>query len=245
MNPPDYEEALAQFCRRTLRKGDVVVDVGAHTGRHTVPFARAVGPTGKVLAFEPIPHINQALQDRLRAEGRSKPMAPVRVFDVALGAEAAETEFVVVPEFPEYSGLRERIYDAGSDTRRERIPIRVERLDDLLSSEPRIDLVKIDVEGGEYDVLRGSLGLLARHRPIVTFECGDNSLIEYEHESADVFDLLTDQGYRIEDIDRTPLDRDQFIASSRTQRIWDYLAFPVEYTESVSSWDRVRSIFRR
>lgn len=225
MNPPDYEAMLAAFCRRILRPGDVVVDVGAHLGRHTIPFARAVGPTGKVIAFEPIPHINRQLQERLRQAAAAEGLAPIRLYDVALGAQTTATEFVVVPDYPEYSGLQERTYDPGEDTRRERIPIRVERLDDLLATEDRVDLVKIDVEGGEHDVLRGATETLLRHRPIVTFECGDNALVHYDHTSADLFDLLTGLGYRIEDILRRPLDRDAFVASSARQEVWDYLAF--------------------
>lgn len=241
--PPDYESMLEAFYRSVLRPGDVVVDVGAHLGRHTVPFAQSVGPAGKVLAFEPIPHINAQLRERLAAAAADPATAPVTVFDHALGAVPAQTEFVVVPDYPEYSGLQERMYDPGEDTRRVRIPMRVERLDTCLAAEPRIDFVKLDVEGGEYDVLRGAVGLLERHHPLVTFECGDNALVSYPHTAGDLFDLLAGLGYRIEDITRRPLDRTAFVASSAQQHVWDYLAFPPAAPQGLLA--RVRARLRR
>ena len=149
---------------------------------------------------------------------------------MALGPEREQTTFVVVPEFPEYSGLRERTYDAGPDIDRRQIPIQVEVLDDLLREERRVDLVKVDTEGGEYGVLLGATKTLRRHRPIVTFECGDNSLVNYDHSAGDLYDLLDGLGYRIVDIDQRPLDRSAFVDSSRRQQVWDYLAFPSEWS---------------
>ncbi len=231
----DFEARLADFCQTILVPGDVVVDVGAHLGRHTIPFARAVGPSGKVIAFEPIPHINGQLQQILRDQAAARPMAPVRLFDVALGPAREQTTFVVVPQYPEYSGLQERTYDQGEDVERHRIPIQVEVLDDLLRHEPRIDLVKIDTEGGEFGVLCGAARILDEQRPVVTFECGDNSLVHYEHTAGDLFDLLANHGYRVENINRQPLNRSAFVGSSREQSVWDYLAFPVEWSPTAVS----------
>ncbi len=225
----DFEARLADFCQSILVPGDVVVDVGAHLGRHTIPFARAVGLSGKVIAFEPIPHINEQLQTILRDQAAARPMAPVQLYDVALGPKREQTTFVVVPDYPEYSGLQERTYDQGEDVERHRIPIQVEVLDDLLDGEARVDLVKIDTEGGEYGVLCGATRVLDQYRPVVTFECGDNSLLHYEHTAGDLFDLLAAHGYRIENINRQALDRSAFVESSRAQHVWDYLAFPVEW----------------
>ena len=47
-----YEERLQNFYQNILEKGDIVVDVGAHSGRHTIPLAFTVGPEGKVITFE-------------------------------------------------------------------------------------------------------------------------------------------------------------------------------------------------
>ena len=52
---PDYEKILADNFQRFLRAGDWVVDVGAHTGVHTAKMIKAIGTTGRVLAFEPLP----------------------------------------------------------------------------------------------------------------------------------------------------------------------------------------------
>src|SRR5262249_3039442 len=103
--PPDYEVLVQHVYEALLRPGDVAFDVGAHVGRHTAPMARCVGPTGRVLAFEPLPSCADELR-RASAAGR------VEIHDCALGATPGHAEFVVAVDQPAYSGLRERLYDA-------------------------------------------------------------------------------------------------------------------------------------
>lgn len=216
----DYEAMLEQYYRSVLKAGDVCVDIGAHLGRHALPIARAIGRSGHVHAFEPLPAINA----RLRATAAASGGAPITVYDCALGVERGTADFVSVAELPEYSGLKARVYDSQVTTETIRIPI--ERLDDVLAATPRLDYIKVDAEGGEYGALRGGDALVRRFRPIITFEFGDNSLINYAHTSADMYDMLDGWGYRIEDIRRRPLGRAQFIDSSARQEVWDYIATP-------------------
>jgi predicted methyltransferase len=52
---PQYQSMPEAVCRAALRPGDIAVDIGANVGRHTLPVARAVGSSGKVIAFKPLP----------------------------------------------------------------------------------------------------------------------------------------------------------------------------------------------
>ena len=152
---PQYESMLEAVYRAALQPGDVAVDIGAHVGRHTFPIARAVGPAGKVFAFEPLPAAYAELRRKVEyAQASGGDLAAIITHNVALGEEEGEAKFVFVPDFPEYSGFRERTYHDDS-LRRERIGVRVLRLDSYGADFGRVRFIKIDAEGGELMILRG------------------------------------------------------------------------------------------
>lgn len=218
----DFEMMLEQAYRGFLRPGDVCVDVGAHVGRHTVPMAECCGSSGHVLAFEPLPDLAANLAEAIVHD---PVLANVRLEQCALSETAGETEFVFVPESPGYSGLRERTYDQEVTTRR--LKVKVRRMDEFMAELAGLRYIKIDCEGGELLVLRGAQAIIGKYRPIVSFECGDASLINYEHTSADIFDFFHGLGYRVVSITGIELDREAFVEASARQHYWDYLAYPV------------------
>lgn len=228
--PPDYEVLVQHVYEALLRPGDVAFDVGAHVGRHTAPMAHCVGPTGRVLAFEPLPSCADELR-RASAAGR------VEVHDCALGATPGHAEFVVAVDQPAYSGLRERLYDAP--TRLERLPIDVRTLDEMTAGLRSLRLVKIDVEGGEVDVLRGGRATLLRLRPVVVFEFGLRAIGNYDCSPADAFGLLDEMGYRLHGIDGRLLDAESFTQAATMQRIYDYVAVPREDGDAIEAVERV------
>ena len=223
----DYEAQVEAAYTAILRAGDTAIDVGAHTGRHTIPMARAVGETGSVLAFEPLRRAREHLvQSIAELRNTRENIAPVRVFPYALARSAGTSSFVVVNELPEYSGLRERVYDSAVTTRTIDVP--VETLDHMAADLANLAVIKIDTEGGEFDVIAGGVATLRRTGPVVLFEMGDNSLLHYEATSADMHDLLGSLDYRVYDILGRALDRTQFVESSAVQHVWDYVAVRAE-----------------
>ncbi|MFC3816313.1 FkbM family methyltransferase [Lysobacter sp. GCM10012299] len=217
----DFEGMLEATYRRFLQPGDVCVDVGAHAGRHTIPLMECCGPSGRVLAFEPLPALAAHLRERINNDSRS---ARVELHQCALADSTGQAEFVMVVESPGYSGLRERTYDQVVTT--ERLTVAVRRLDEFTDELGDLRFIKIDCEGGELGVLRGGREVITRYRPIVSFECGDASLINYDHTSADIFDFFASLDYRIVSITGIELDRDGFVLASAKQEYWDYLAHP-------------------
>ena len=219
---PNYEQMLEDFYTELLREGDRCIDVGAHVGRHSFPMARCVAPSGKVYAFEPLPMIF----NQLKIEAESTHLdAMISAHQCALSDMRGETDFVLVHEAPEYSGLRPRHYDMLVTT--ETIRVQTARLDDLFEAKAHaIRYIKIDCEGGELKVLRGASNLLRRDRPVVSFECGDGSLESYDYDSGAIYDFFAAHDYGIWSITQLPLDRTAFIAAAARQEYWDYLAFP-------------------
>ena len=142
-----------------LRPGDTVVDAGAHVGTHTLPFAQAVGPTGRVLTFEPQRLIFQALCANLALNA----VANVEAQQAALGAEAGA---IIVPVFDPAQAMNHGGVSLGDFIEGETVPVRT--LDSL--ELPACRLIKIDVEGMEAAVLQGAEATIARCQPILYVE---------------------------------------------------------------------------
>jgi FkbM family methyltransferase len=222
---PEYERMLETIYRAVLRPGDIAIDIGAHVGRHTLPMAQATGPKGKVIAFEPLPSAYSELTNLVRSSRSSSGMAQVITHNLALGVEEGESQFIFVPDFPEYSGFKKRTYHDDS-LRIETIKVQVRQLDSFEADFGTARFIKIDAEGGELAILRGAAKVLANCSPIVSFEMGDDSLVNYSYSAADYFDFFADLGYSIFSIFGIPLLRDEFILAAEQQYFWDYIAIP-------------------
>lgn len=186
LHPPRVHPAALAY----LGPGAVAIDIGANLGEWTVPFARAVGPAGRVLAAEPAPRAAAALEATLGANG----LHQVQVMRCAVGDHDGFAEFAV----PVVTSARSdtgtaKIGAAGPGCKALRVALRSL---DLLAAEhglDRTDLIKIDVEGYERQVLDGAKATLGRFRPTLVIETG--------HEGAGdrpaIRDRLRKVGYRM------------------------------------------------
>lgn len=182
-----YELAVTRFLQGVLPKGGVFIDVGANVGYHAVVAAKAVGSGGAVHAFEPV----DALRERLLKNVRLNRLDNVTVRNEAVWSRSGSLSFFVDGS-PDNSGLSSAIPREGS--RVEKVTVEATTLDDVASRLDRpISVVKIDVEGGEKEVLQGASGLLGgRARPALLFESFD---------VPPVARLLSDAGYEVKLLD--------------------------------------------
>lgn len=147
-----------------LRPGDTMVDVGAHIGTMTLPAARVVGPTGRVVAVEP----------GLRASGllaRSLHINSVSTWTSlhVVAAGAADGEAVL--HLSDVLGENTLVHEATAQPTADGAIVPVRALDTLVDG--RVDVVKIDVEGYELQVWRGMSRILAENpRLAVIVELG-------------------------------------------------------------------------
>jgi FkbM family methyltransferase len=223
---PNYENMLEQVYLSVLRKGGTAVDIGAHTGRHSIPMAKAVGHSGKVYAFEPLPKALSILEENCSSISDSNDdYASIRIYSTALGEEIGETSFVYVPDYPEFSGLEKRKYHIP-DIYSEEIRVSITTLDSYLDEITSIQFIKIDAEGGELAILRGATKIVKDYRPVISFELGDNSLVNYPYTSEDYFEYFDALDYSIYSIFGLKLEKDEFIEASKQQWFWDYVAIP-------------------
>ena len=226
----DYQHLLKKFYETFLRNGDVAIDAGAHTGCATIPVIRAVSPDCTVHAFELLPGARRQLDEAV--SGR---YPAVSVYPYALADHDGDDEFVIAVDVPEYSGLKQRIYDGP--TRIERIFVPVRTLDAILLDAPLVDYISVDADGAELGILRGAAGLLARTRPIVGFEFGANSLTEYRISIRDIAEFWANRPYAICAILGRRLDTARFCESANRQQVCDYVASPLEREGGIiSAW---------
>lgn len=143
-----------------LHPDDVVFDVGAYLGSYTLRVATALGPKGRVVAFEPDPSTRQALIRSIAANGLDD---RVDVVPAAAGVDGGETVLHRHPSDPSQTSTV-----AGRPG--EQVRVEVVRLDDPRF--PAADIVKIDAEGTDLQVLR-SLGVrLASVRAVLVEASG-------------------------------------------------------------------------
>jgi FkbM family methyltransferase len=192
-----YEYDKQQLFRRYVRPGDVVYDLGANVGFYSLLASVLTGPDGRVFSFEPAPSNLAYLRRHLELNGISNCV----VFDCAVssaagsasfsvGASRAESHLTVTP------GASSHI-------------VKTVALDDLVASKelPPPNVIKCDIEGGEYDALRGASQILKQHQPLIFLATHSPEI----HERC--CSLLTSLGYRLQSLDDRPLERtDEVIA---------------------------------
>ncbi len=183
-----YDIYTERILKQVLKSDSNCVDIGAHKGEILELFLK-FAPKGNHAAFEPIP----AMYKNLLANFGQR----VKVFPFALSSTTGETQFNVVIDDPAYSGIKQRKYKK-SDVQIEKINVEMRRLDDVLGERSsKIDLMKIDVEGGEFDVLKGSAQILQNDKPILVFECGRGASEYYGTSPEELYEYLNKWNYTI------------------------------------------------
>ncbi|HEU5149016.1 MAG TPA: FkbM family methyltransferase [Iamia sp.] len=217
--PTDFEALVEACIRRVLGPGDGAVDVGAHTGRHLRPMLEAVGPTGHVVAVEPLPDCVAALEADLAGH------PGLTVVAGAVGLRREVVELVVAVDRPEESSLRaRRVYSGPTDLAT--VAVEAHPLDELAAPLARVDLVKIDVEGAEALVLESGARTLRTHRPVVTFEHGPG-IADFDGTTAGLYELVEDLGYALFTIDGAAVTSAAHMEEvADVGRLWDYVAIP-------------------
>ena len=152
-----------------VHRGDWILDVGANVGHYTARLSALVGPEGRVIAFEPIPHTFALLASNMPYF----PYPNVTLLNVALSSEPGNLRM----DIPVESDGTANYYQASitEDGTIGVLGITV----DTLNLPRRVALVKIDAEGHELLVLRGMARLLDRDHPILIVEDNDPSVPEY------------------------------------------------------------------
>jgi FkbM family methyltransferase len=154
-----WESWITLALARTVRPGAHCLDVGANHGYYTLVMADAAGPEGRVLPVEPTPRLAEMLRQTLDING----FPHVEVLVKAASDSDAETLQLVVPA---RRSLNARLAEEVGPTD-EAVPVESVTIDSITQDWPRVDVMKIDVEGAEEAVWRGMQRTLAQNSGIV------------------------------------------------------------------------------
>ena len=149
-----WERNQTEELREILRPGDTFIDVGADFGWYTVIGAKAVGPTGRVIAFEPVPQNLEFLRRNVAANG----CANARIEPLALSNKSGKLTFHLSRE-----NLGDHSMFSIAD-RPDAIEVQATTLDEYLRNDSgKIALIKIDTQGAEGLILEGMREVLQKH----------------------------------------------------------------------------------
>jgi FkbM family methyltransferase len=197
----DYEHGVAAALERLVRPGDACADIGSHLGYFALMMARLSGPEGSVVAFE-ADEDNARYVRESAAANASRASIDVRQAAVTDGRSAqvqiyagrggGGMEWTVSREFAE----REDAAPTAHATR----GVPAVSLDEAFPTGARLDIAKMDIEGGEAMALEGAARLLREQRPVL--------VIEFHREVGwPAVETLLEAGYVLEDLDGTVLER--------------------------------------
>lgn len=199
-----YDITLCDYLKEHLRPGDIMLDVGANVGYISAVAASCVGPSGEVHGFEPLRECFARLE-RLR---ELNPGLNLKFNNLALG----DGDGVVRIAFNPDGDSRNATLVPGKDFAETR-DVELRRLDGyikaVIASPERIRLIKIDVEGFEYSVLRGLSGFLSETslRPLIVCEVKPWEVSKLGATLDDFDNYMGSFGYKAYEItqDRTPV----------------------------------------
>jgi FkbM family methyltransferase len=158
----EYDRLTNLIMKRVIRRDANCIDIGCHKGEILQAILK-YAPDGRHFAFEPIPYLFLQLGQKFAGKAL--------IYPFALSDQTGETTFQLVKNAPAYSGINRRKYNiAHPDI--EEINVQLRTLDELIPVDLPIDFIKIDVEGAEFGVLKGSVKLIKRWKPVVVFEFG-------------------------------------------------------------------------
>lgn len=193
-----YQEDVLYALQALVNPGDTVLDVGGHHGLMAVVSGIAVGPSGRVISFEPSPAARVHLRRHVELNGLSN----VTVEDQALSdVEGTASFFAQVGDVSWNSTLIKGFADFESgrnSVRFDRIEVRTTTLDRYVTTTgctPK--LIKIDTEGSEFLVLKGAMETIRQHRPTLLLELNPESAQRAGTSIGEYVELLKGLSYRL------------------------------------------------
>lgn len=169
-----------QFLARYLKAGDVVVDIGANIGTHSLKAASMIGATGRVIAFEAHPKTFCYLRQNVQLNG----FVNIQLHHSALGDRTGTVNFS-----DKSADDQNHVVETGG------IEVPVKILDESLNVD-HVDLLKIDVEGYERFVLEGARQVLSRTQ-CVMYESWDRHCEKFGYRAQDLNKLFRDLGFGV------------------------------------------------
>lgn len=182
----NYDNEEVDLYQHLLERDHVVIDVGANIGFYTLLFSNLV-TGGHVFSFEPSTRERSLLKKNVDLNER----ANVTVVDRGLGSETTTENLYINNRNFGNNVINDVLSGLPFET------IQVDRLDNFISENrlTRVDLIKMDVEGYEIEVLKGSQRSIRQFMPLISFESWSTHNKQFTKNLSKEMDFLSDLGY--------------------------------------------------
>lgn len=205
------------YAKKVIKKGDIVVDIGANLGYYSILFAKWVGNAGKVYSVEPIKIYNEIFNEK------AKKCNNITLYPYALGLEEKKIKMVSSPHTGYLNTGLPHVYDEKNDGKIENVEFCFEAEmkipEKLFAPLKKIDYIKCDIEGFEYVVLSNMKNIINERRPVVQVE------VWKDNESA-IKKLFNDMNYLPYKIQSNKL---VLLSNTESEKIeGDYIFIPQE-----------------
>lgn len=176
-----YEKFETDFVMNVIKKGDVVVDVGANIGYYTLIFSKLVGESGKVFAFEPDPTNFLLLKKNIEINGYT---------NVILENKAVSNKCGNINLFLSKSNMGDHIVrDTGEN--RNSVLVDSVSLDKYFQDyEGKVNFIKMDIQGAEYEAIQGMTKILQKNDIKIMTEFAPSWLKKFEVMPEDFMQIL-------------------------------------------------------
>lgn len=210
----DFKERAHSTLLSLIKTTDTVIDIGANIGLVSLKAAK-IATRGKIHGFEPFP----ATFDRLANHITINNLSNVALYNIGLGNQDGELPFET--DFEGNPGM----YRIGTTTGKASTKVKVRKLDDVAGEQhiTRVDLIKIDVEGYEFEVLKGAEKIIRDHKPVLFIEVDDEYLKNQHSSAKELIAWLQEKGYSIQNaLTDEPIEYSQDFSNCHL----DVIAFP-------------------
>ncbi|MCE3278814.1 MAG: methyltransferase FkbM family [Bacteroidetes bacterium] len=172
-----------------VKPNSYLFDIGTNIGQTILNFARLSGPDSMIIGFEPDP-VNYS---RMLQNIELNPFKNIKCYNIALGS--VKGQFPLKINSPLNRGGN-RI--SSKETLHDSFLVDVERLDDFVANNniPKVDLIKIDVEGFEHEILKGGAKTIQQFKPVMFIEVDNSNLQEQNTSAAELINYIRELGYQ-------------------------------------------------
>jgi len=228
-------ESKVNFYKKFAGKGDLIIDVGAHTGDTTVPMALAVGAEGLAIALEPNPYVFKILEVNAQLNQKQTAIIPL-----CFAATEKKGEFIFNYSDASFcnGGFLTKIKNQKHG-HKYTLTVKGENLEDYLQSNyaeelERVSLIKIDAEGFDKEILKTIPQIINKYRPYLLLECYKKLTPQ---ERTELYHVVAEKNYHLFNIEGHEEDSKIIkIENQKDMMKWKHfeiLAIPAEKEGSV------------
>lgn len=203
--PPQYEEENFAYLQEHCSAGCTVIDIGAHIGLFSVRAGQLTGKNGKVYAFEPAPATQALLKKTIAINDMEAVIEPR---NEAIGDKDGVTHFYVSDAEGDNSNSLVQYKD---DRALHAVEVKITSIDNFIRNRPleRVDFIKIDAEGFEYNVLLGCRHLFTQLKPHGILALHPNGIVSNGNSLEQIYDFMQEMNYELL-FEEKPISREAF-----------------------------------